>query len=427
MVTRGTAARGRTASESTARETGESSAHQIEQEASTASGTAQTTRAESEITPADIQDMLAEQRRLIQQLVEDQALMWAELQRERDDCQRHWSLIGPSTPQTASTKVFKMKDPAQFCGGADDLDRFLSQIKLLFESHGHHFPRGDPDRVLYAMGLLGSWKEHADEDQRKTQMTHPNQWAINLIKIESDCLRDWHLFETEIREMYGDRYQQLNAATRALREIAQGALDPNETVKAYSDRMRSNWAKAGWRVELEGSQRIFYDMVWAGLRPVIKARLKPFAGENGRFGSIRELFKKAQDVEIKPNRDRRAQQPAPTAEKSTSGGRDKKRPYAGRESAPAPQPSGSRDTPSRQSRSKLPPAPWVDQRTWEKRKDRGLCMRCGDSRHKTLMCTKYSRANRPSQTQDDRGRDDRQDREKRPRVTDGSLSHITHY
>ena len=53
-------------------------------------------------------------------------------------------------------------------------------------------------------------------------------------------------------------------------------------------------------------QHMLYDMVWAGLRPGIKARIKPFAGETGRFSSIDELFKKAEDVEIKsnPNRDR---------------------------------------------------------------------------------------------------------------------------
>jgi hypothetical protein len=60
-------------------------------------------------------------------------------------------------------------------------------------------------------------------------------------------------------------------------------------------------------------------MVWAGLRPGRKAQLQPFAREDGRFASIDELFKKAQDVEIRSNRDKRAgttqNQPAATAEK----------------------------------------------------------------------------------------------------------------
>jgi hypothetical protein len=71
------------------------------------------------------------------------------------------------------------------------------------------FPRGEPDQVEYAIDFLGSWKENVDEGLRKTQMTHPNQWANELIKAESECLDDWDLFETEIREMYGDPDRQI--------------------------------------------------------------------------------------------------------------------------------------------------------------------------------------------------------------------------
>jgi hypothetical protein len=56
MVTRGSAAHGTPASESTARETEVSSAQQIQQEVSTAGGTK-----ELEVTQADLQDMIAEQ------------------------------------------------------------------------------------------------------------------------------------------------------------------------------------------------------------------------------------------------------------------------------------------------------------------------------------------------------------------------------
>ena len=51
-----------------------------------------------------------------------------------------------------------MKDPARFCAGAVGLDRFPTQIMLLFGSRDRHLPRGDPDKV-YA------------ENLRETQMT----------------------------------------------------------------------------------------------------------------------------------------------------------------------------------------------------------------------------------------------------------------
>jgi hypothetical protein len=45
--------------------------------------------------------------------------------------------------------------------------------------------------------------------------------------------------------MYGDLDRQLDASTHACLEMVQGASDANETVKAYSNRMRSMWREAG--------------------------------------------------------------------------------------------------------------------------------------------------------------------------------------
>jgi hypothetical protein len=128
------------------------------------------------------------------------------------------------------------------------------------------------------------------------------------------------------------------------------------------------WRDASWNAGSKDVQRVLYDMVWAGLRPGTKARIKPFAREDGRFASIDELFKKAQHVEIRSNRDNRAvttqNQPAATAEKrhgnngsnsgsnsGNNGGKDtRKRPY-----------HDTPSTPSRnRSRQNLPPATWVD-------------------------------------------------------------------
>ena len=254
-------------------------------------------------------------------------------------------------------------------------------------------------------------------------MMHPDQWASELLKAEAECLNDWDLFGAELRRMYGDQNRQMNSATKAYSEYLQGAVDSNETVKVYENRMRSNWREAGWKTDQDGVQHMLYDMVWAGLRPGMKARIKPCAGETGRFSSIDELFKKAEDVEIKsnPNRDRRAQ-PAPTAEKTQkSSGKDKKRPHPSesenRDPVSTTQSTGgssSRDTKATRS------YPQHMGRIQDGRKERGQCTRCGESRHKTLACPKYSRPDRrPNPNHDrDHDRDDRQDREKRPKATD---------
>jgi hypothetical protein len=84
---------------------------------------------------------------------------------------------------------------------------------------------------------------------------------------------------------------------------------------------------------------MLYDLVWSGLHSGIKARIRPFAGKSGQFDNVEELFENAHEVEVKPSRNIRAPQPASTAEKhGNSGGKDKKRPYTGRDTAPAPAP-----------------------------------------------------------------------------------------
>jgi hypothetical protein len=283
MATHGSTARQRTASDSTARNTGESSAsvRQIENEA----------RVDSEVTPGDTADIMANQRAFIQELVEKQAAMQARLEAMASGQLPANVLLVASMAPATHPKPFKMRNPAPFCGGANDLDRFLTPVKRLFKSHPQQVSRGELDQLEYAIDFLGSWKENVDEGLRKTQMTHPNRWASELIKAESECLDDLDLFETGIREIYGDPDRQLDASTRACLEIVQGTPDANETVKTYLNRMRSMWREAGWNAGSTDVQRVLYDMVWAGLHPGIKARIKPFAREDGRFVRIDELFK----------------------------------------------------------------------------------------------------------------------------------------
>jgi hypothetical protein len=157
-------------------------------------------------------------------------------------------------------------------------------------------------------------------------------------------------------------------------------------------------------------------MVWAGLRPGIKARIKPFAREDGRFTSINELFKKAQDVEIRSNRDKRAgttqNLTATTAEKKhgnnvgnnsvnnsdynggDNGSKDKKkRPYHDTQS-PTPSRNHSRHYSHNYSHLNLPRAPLADRETRDNRREQGLCLRCGRG-HKTFLCRKYPQADVP--------------------------------
>jgi hypothetical protein len=70
--------------------------------------------------------------------------------------------VVPMAP-ASHPKPFKMREQAPLCGGADDLDRFLTHVKRLFKSHPQPFLRCKPDQVEYAIDFLGSWKENVDE------------------------------------------------------------------------------------------------------------------------------------------------------------------------------------------------------------------------------------------------------------------------
>jgi hypothetical protein len=179
MATSGLTARAITASDLTIRETGESSEQQIEQEAATGSGTGPTTQVKSEITHEDLLDMLAEQRHVVRQLIDHQTRPQATAE----------LAVGP--PQAS---LFKMRDPAPFCGGSAELERFLGQLKMNFESHRHQFPGGDPDKVQYAMGQFRTWLEHPNESQRKSKVTHWAEWANQLVLSQSASLNNWDQF-----------------------------------------------------------------------------------------------------------------------------------------------------------------------------------------------------------------------------------------
>ena len=159
----------------------------------------------------------------------------------------------------------------------------------------------------------------------------------------------------------------MNSATKAYAEYVQGTVDSNETVKVYENRMRSNWREAGWKTDSEDvhtKHAVRHGM--GRLRPGLKARIKPFPDETGRFSSTDELVKKAEDVEIKsnPNRDRdRRAQPAPTAEK---GGKDKKRPHPSSSASRDPIPAApTQSTGSSSSRTKLHPHRGLSSRQWQ--------------------------------------------------------------
>ena len=197
-------------------------------------------------------------------------------------------------PTETGQRKYKMLDPTKYCGGTDELNSFLAELRDNFRSHEKHFPDGDVDKVAYALRFLGTWAEHTDSDQRTTKMTDPVTWGRELREFNHTCLRNYEQFENEIRGLYGDRNRKLNAIIKYVGEQLQ---NPDETARIYANRLRSLWRTAGWTDELS-----MYDLLWAGLRPGIRSRLGPTLPRIGRFDSIDELVERAAWSEIIPNK-----------------------------------------------------------------------------------------------------------------------------
>jgi len=224
--------------------------------------------------------MMEQQRKLVNTVMQQNA----ELMEVNRELRR-----GSVRPESTTTKEkFKMTQPKRFCGGAQELEIFIGALRSNFRTHSYLFPNGDSDKVQYALDHLGSWANHSDQSQQKTSMTDPVSWGQDLRNQENPCLEDFDLFTTELRTMYGDKERELNAATRAYHEFPQGYHDPKESVRAYANRLRTNWREAGWDEQIH--HKMLYGMIWSGLKEYLQPKIKPFTDEIGRLNTIHELF-----------------------------------------------------------------------------------------------------------------------------------------
>jgi hypothetical protein len=311
------------------------------------------------------------------------------------------ALLATKTTDTGSKAIQrKLVDPAKFCGGARDLDRFITQLRRRFETHPQQF-QNEADQVDYAVSLLGKWTNNDEPDLRNTKMTNPTDWGASLITSASLSLANFGLFEKEIRRMYGDKDWRFNAAEKAYLECIQGQApaDTKETVRDFANRIRTNWREAGW--EEKANQGMLYDLAWTGLRPAIKARIKPLADEEtGRFDTIDQLFDKASRAETKYIPPPKPQQQQQQNQQNQGKGRGKRGKGQGQDNTPNPGPNANPNTnPGSTSKPKLPPAPWVPTEEFEKRKKEKKCTRCGGNHH-FRQCTVYSAGKFPDQDRD---------------------------
>jgi len=345
----------------------------------------------SEVTMADMWDMLEQQGKLVELLFQH-------------------SEMKPKDPESPNPKnKFNVTHSKRYCRGARELETFLGSLPSNFRTHNHLFPGGDTDKVQYTINHLRSWVNHPDHTLQKTNMINPVTWGQDQLADDHPCLHDLDLFITEIRKQYGDKNQGQNSSTRAIHEMMQGDHNPDENIRAYANRLWQNCRESG--PDEEHHKIMLYDMIWAGLKPYLWPKLRPFTKTNGRLDSINELFNRAANVETPRKSDKQQQ----STEIGGGNQKGKKRPHQQSVSTPSGGgwgsglgsglgsgwgsglSTGTRGGSGPGSGSKRPPAPWVNTEERQGWQGAGVCLRCGAKGHLVFECTKDSRALNPEQ------------------------------
>jgi hypothetical protein len=342
------------------------------------------------LTKSDLNTLLSKQDEVIEKqdarMDRQDQMMEALLAQMRT--QQQPTVITPNTTQKAT-------DPSYFCGGAAELDNFLSHLKQNFDLYPHRWP-SDKHKVAYASGLMRPWADHKRKELRTSKATDPSNWATDLRSTPDDpCNQDFEAFEEALRRVYGDPDRRADASHRCFTELKQGHHDPHETSRQYEQRCRAAWREAGWPTGELGTQHILYDQIWSGLHPAIKSRIKPLCNdETGRFKDLDELFRRAHAADQIKDIQARQQSASSssTAPHQPSSERGKKRPFR-------PSISSRSDTPATPTASSTkPPARYKNKAEVDNLITRGLCPRCEQSGHQGWSCPTYSKAVRPSES-----------------------------
>jgi len=156
-------------------------------------------------------------------------------------------------------------------------------------------------------------------------------------------------------------------------------------VRVYANRIKANWIAAGW---LPQDNKNLYEITWSGLRLGLKFKIKPLNPRNGKFDSMKELFDRAADSEVKPDsKTPQQQQPHQQQKQSGESSQQGSRKYNFRPSiselAEVLNPEKSKlDKDDKHSLAR-----WVSPEFYETRKSEGKCIHCRSPKHKTFRCT----------------------------------------
>jgi len=114
--------------------------------------------------------------------------------------------------------IYKIVDPVRYCGSAKELDHFLYPLCSNFNSDGHLFPCGGPDRVKDAISLLDALSNYQKLALSEMVMRDISEWPGNLPMDSDRCLQAFDLYSQEMVKVYGAKNKCRMAVIRVVQE-----------------------------------------------------------------------------------------------------------------------------------------------------------------------------------------------------------------
>ena len=126
-------------------------------------------------------------------------------------------------------------------------------------------------------------------------MADPSEWAGDLSAESDSCLQDLHLFSQEMAKVYGDKARRC-VCVAEITLIQEYIQLPQESVRAYANRLKANWRQAGWNQQKH--EEVLYYIAWAGLCNSHKNKVEPMIPGCGRFNTLAKFFDKSAASEV---------------------------------------------------------------------------------------------------------------------------------
>jgi len=210
--------------------------------------------------------------------------------------------------------------------------------------------------------------------------------GYHLLHDDDTCLYNYHLRVTESCNRYGDIIQEQITSTHVSHAMMHCCHNSEENIGAYAKWLWLHWRNSGGDEVLH--MIMLYDMIWAGLKPYLHPKLRPFPMANATFDSSDVLCSTIVDIKTPPQSNDN-QQWRPERGRGNQNGMKRLHQTESWTRKGESTTTGAGLGPKPGSESKLPPESLVNTDNSQRRFEVGVSLRCGMNCHQFRECPKH--------------------------------------